>query len=482
MANHTLNDLRRRYPQFIYEDFSWKTPGKDLLISFGFKIPPDISFQPTLKIENIDKARLRRIKRELIDNLVFNLGLIELLSYWKATCSREILIKCGFLTKEQIDWWKTLFIKGMGQFFFENKIDFRGPDFIKITPFSGKNNHHQNGTTPNQSSFYSDGTGQASVNWLDNLETICSPRSQTRVCTTGVVLNSLSLKNRFLVPIGGGKDSIVTLEILKEAGKETGCFSLNPTKAIEKVMKVGECQSPMIVRRRIDPKLLSLNRRGFLNGHTPFSAYLAFLGVLAAVILDYKYVAISDERSANEGNVKYLGREINHQYSKSFEFEQKIRQYCKKYLIRGVEYFSFLRPLYELQIAKSFSSYPQYFRTFLSCNQAQATKSGTTKPSGKWCGQCPKCLFVFTCLYPFLGKEKTVEIFGKNLFKDKKLLPIMKQLTGERGFKPFECVGTAKETRAALTGRGMEKILRSWSNRHNLAQGLAKTLKKHIRG
>jgi hypothetical protein len=463
MANHTLNDLRRRYPQFIYEDFSWKTPGKDLLISFGFKIPPDISFRPNLKIENIDKTRLKKIKKEVIDSLVFNLGLIELLSYWKATCSPEILIKCGFLTKEQIGWWKTLFIKGMGQFFFENEIDFRRPDFIKITPFSVKKHLYENST---------------------------------------IVAKPFRLKKRFLVPVGGGKDSIVTMEILKEACSDrakraewVNCFSLNPTEATEKVMKVGECQSPVIVRRRIDPKLLALNRlalqnfsgknlggQGFLNGHTPFSAYLAFLGVLAAILFDYRYIAFSNERSANEGNVKYLGREINHQYSKSFEFEQKFRQYCKRYLVRGVEYFSFLRPLYELQIAKSFSRYPQYFRTFLSCNQAQATKSGTTKPSGKWCGQCPKCLFVFICLYPFLGEKKTVEIFGKNLFKDKKLLPIMKQLTGERGFKPFECVGTAKETRAALTGRGMEKILRSWSNRHNLPQGLAKTLKKHIRG
>jgi len=56
------------------------------------------------------------------DNLVFNLGLIELLSYWKATCSREIEVQTHNLDKDQINWWKDLIFEGMGQFFYENKI------------------------------------------------------------------------------------------------------------------------------------------------------------------------------------------------------------------------------------------------------------------------------------------------------------------------------------------------------------------------
>jgi hypothetical protein len=166
---------------------------------------------------------------------------------------------------------------------------------------------------------------------------------------------------------------------------------------------------------------------------------------LVAVLKDYKFIAFSNEKSSNEGNVKYLGRIINHQYSKSEEFEKKFRFYSKKYLAKNVECFSLLRNLYELEISALFSQFPQYFNAFLSCNVAFQTNSGTKKPIKKWCGKCPKCLFVFASLYPFIG-ERVIKIFRKNLFEDKKLLPLMLQLIGKKKFKPFECVGTKKES------------------------------------
>ena len=196
---------------------------------------------------------------------------------------------------------------------------------------------------------------------------------------------------------------------------------------------------------------MELNRKGFLNGHTPFSAYLAFLTVLIGVIFDKKYIALSNERSSNEGNLKYLGKTINHQYSKSFDFEKKFRNYSKKYLAEDIEYFSFLRPLYEIQIAKLFSKYfDKYGTVFLSCNEAYKTYSGKKKPTKKWCGHCPKCLFVFAILYPFIKTKKLIKIFGQNLFDKKELLNLMKELIGESRFKPFECVGTKKESLIAF--------------------------------
>ncbi len=369
-----------------------------------------------------------------MDNLVFNLGMIEMLSYWKSTCSPEIIIEADFLAPAQIDWWRDSVLNGMGQYFFENKIDFTKKDFLKIT---SKIDH---------------------------------PEKSTIVRISG---RSFSDKE-FLVPVGGGKDSAVALEILKTAKKKITCFILNPNQAALAVIKIADCGQPIIVKRIIDPLLLKLNKQGFLNGHTPFSAYLAFLSVLLAVVFGKKYIALANERSANEGNVRYLGKEINHQYSKSFEFEQKFRAYCRKYLAKDIEYFSLLRPLYELQIAKIFSRYPKYFKAFSSCNQYQAGKS----KGKKWCGQCPKCLFVFTCLRSFIEENQLVKIFGKNLFADKKLLPMMEQLTGKRGFKPFECVGTARETRAALYGgKKIIKILHSWESRHNLSLGLKNIVK-----
>ncbi len=432
-----VQNLRKRYSRFIYENYSYKIFGNDLKISFGFRIEPDrapepsvrcgasIYFKPKVVIENIDESQIKRVGKEALNNLVFHLGLIELLSYWKATCSPEIEIRAGFLNKKQIAWWKNLIMSGMGQFFYENKIDFTQKDFLEIKT--------------KQTLLNSAMTG---FRGIANYE-------------------AGAISDKVLVPVGGGKDSAVTLELLKrekgnkflflnlknsEIKNEVRCFSLNPTSAALEIMKIADCKSPIMVKRKIDKKLLELNRKGFLNGHTPFSAYLAFLSVLAAVLFGYKYIAVSNERSSNEGNLKYLDKVINHQYSKSFDFEKKFRDYSKKYLTKNTSYFSFLRPLYEIQIAKLFSQYPKYFSVFLSCNEAYKTFSGVKKPIKKWCGKCPKCLFTFIILYPFFEEKKILKIFGENLFANKKLLPIMQQLIGERGLKPFECVGTKKES------------------------------------
>ena len=451
--------LRKKYPQFIYQNYSYKISKKDLSIVFDFKIEPNIRFAPKVIIKNIDQKRIAQLDKKVLDNLVFHLGLIELLSYWKATCSPEIIIKPGYLNKEQIKWWKNLIINGMGQFFYQNNINFKSSNFLKIIVDKNKGLKSYTGTS----------------------------------------------KNRVLVPIGGGKDSIVSLELLRGSKKEINCFSLNPTLAAQKVMKIGECKNPIIVKRKIDKKLLKLNQKGFLNGHTPFSAYLAFLTILVGVIFDYKYIAFSNERSSNEGNVKYLGKIINHQYSKSFDFEKKFRNYSKKHLAQNIEYFSFLRPLYEIQISELFSYLPEYFPVFLSCNQAYQTDSGKKKPMGKWCNNCPKCLFVFMSLYPFIETKRLIRIFGKDLFQDKKLLSIMQELIGEKRFKPFECVGTQKESLVALClgyqkdkqsnvklsyllkyfeknilpkhknlEKDSQRIMNSWNNQHNIPKLLTK--------
>ena len=402
-------NLRKKYPKFIYQGYSYRISKKNLEILFDFRTEPNIKFRPKVVIENIDKSQIERVGDRILNNLVFNLGLMEIPSYWKATCSPEIIIKAGYLDKEQIKWWRDLIIKGMGQFFYENKINFKKPNFLRIYPLN--------------------------------------PRGKNFV----IERFSPRLKERFLVPIREGKDSIVTLEKLKAQKKEINAFVVNPTKAAINVLKIGGIKKPITVQRKIDSALLGLNRKGFLNGHTPFTAVLSFLSIICAVLFDYKHIAFSNEKSADEGNLKYLGEIVNHQWSKSSDFEKKFRFYSKKYLAKNIHYFSFLRNYTELEIAEMFSKYPKYFPVFLSCNEAYKTASGTKKPTKKWCCKCPKCLFAFAILYPFVEENKLIKIFGKNLFEDKKLLPLMKKLTGRGKPKPFECVGTKKESRLAIS-------------------------------
>ena len=111
-------------------------------------------------------------------------------------------------------------------------------------------------------------------------------------------------------------------------------------------------------------------------------------------------------------------------------------------LSQEVQYFSFLRPLSELQIAKLFSQCEAYHPVFRSCNAGSKTDS--------WCGKCPKCLFTWIILSPFLSREKLVAIFGKDLMADESLRPILEELNGTAEVKPFECVGTVEEVRACL--------------------------------
>ena len=463
-----IGELRKKYPEFIYKGYSYELKNNDLHISFDFEVG-DIRFKPKVVIKGstaVAKAMASQ-RGNAFDNLIFHLGLAEIPSYWKATASPKIIIEAGSLNKAQINWWHGLFIRGMGQYFCENNIDFRPKNFLKIESVS-----------------------------------------RLRPATGSGLRRAEGGLSKILIPIGGGKDAVVTYEILQQAGQNVRPFILNSKKEQLAIIRVAKANSPIIVQRTIDEKLLELNQKGYLNGHTPFSSYLAFLTTFCAVLFDYKYIALSNERSSNEGNVEYLGQTINHQYSKSFDFEKRFRAYSKKYLARNVEYFSFLRPLYELQIARIFAHYPKYFSAFLSCNEAHKTASGSKKPSGKWCGKCSKCLFVFASLYPFVEEKQLVNIFGANLFEDELLIPLMEELVGSKRFKPFECVGTTSESLVAFylclrkthpplpvllkhfrqhiakkhpdLHESARKIMSSWNRQHALPSNLEKSLRSMV--
>ena len=413
ITNYKLENLRKKYPKFVYEKYSCEIKRENLEISFLFKIEPDIIFQPKIIIENIPGS-LQRSDLCKLENLIFHLGLMEIPSYWKATCSPVIEIKAGHLNKEQIKWWHNLIIRSMGQFYYENKIDWRKKDFLKI--------------------------------YADKRPGLAWARPGLK-----------NLVNRFLVPFAGGRDSIVTLEALKKRGKDIALFTVNPIKKIQKVVKVSGIKEQIIVKRLIDKKLLALNKNGCLNGHTPFTGVLSFISLLCAVIFDYRNIAFSNEKSAEEGNVKYLGKIINHQWAKSLEFEKMFQFYAKKYLVKNVNYFSFLRKYGELEISKIFSKYKKYFPFFSSCNAGMKISSGgQLAAKERWCGNCPKCLFVYMALYPYLNEKELLEIFGKDIFDPstssgrEKLLLIMKGLLGRGRSKPFECVGTKAESRLAF--------------------------------
>jgi len=402
-----LVELRQQHPRFIYDSYQTELTTAGLKITHHFEVEPGIEFHPTVTIEGVTPEQWNAIPQELRDNWVFHLGLAEIPSYWKATASPEIVIKAGYLNPDQIAWWHNLLMKGMGEYFYINQIDFTQENF---------------------------------VSWNIDFP-------ETQLPTNP---NYPPTHSEYLVPIGGGKDSTLSLCLLDNHQLEYDVFLLNPTPAMKQIAQIAHPQRTIVARRIIDPQLLKLNEKGYLNGHTPFSSYLGFLSRFAGLIFGHRSIVISNERSSNEGNVLFHDITINHQYSKTYEFEQGFDQYLKKNQLISPQqtapaYFSLLRPLYELQISQLFLKCPdfeQYASVFRSCNRGQKTNT--------WCGECSKCLFAFITFYPFLSEDRIIEIFGQNLFTKESLLDEALALLGKTENKPFDCVGTHEESIAAF--------------------------------
>lgn len=432
--------LRAQYPTFTYQEFSWKLIGEsDLELQFLYQIKhstdPEktISFQPSLKIHGVTQSMVERLGEASLSSYAFSIGMAELFSYWKTTASPTIEVAAGYLNQEQITFWHKLLLKGMGEFFYQNNIAISDPSFVKIVSTNSATTTSIN-SGANSGAVFGANSG---VNSGASSDAVSSPSSTNNQTTNNQTPNSAK---KVLIPIGGGKDSAATLEILKKEFT-VGTYTVSAPEAAQSVINASNIpqENQIRITRELDPKLFELNSNGFLNGHVPISAYLAFVSILTADLFEYGYVAISNERSSNEGNVWYCDQEINHQYSKTYEFERDLQAYATTYLPKNAPfYFSFLRPLYELQIAQLFTQFTQHHPVFRSCNRGQKQNI--------WCTECSKCLFAWTILFPFLGPDKLTQYFGNNLFENENLWTVAQELLGLSTTKPFDCVGTHEES------------------------------------
>jgi hypothetical protein len=394
-GQNKYESLREKHPEFCYESFDIQRSQQEILLTFHFSMGTTHSFNPGLRIPFTGDPDIDPVHDLHFQNLAFHIGMIELISYWKLSCSPRVIIKAGYLSQKQVDWFLHLYYNGMGEFF------------------------HVNGIKPDLNTFM-------------DLRVDSDRHYKT---------SRIDLENACFIPVGGGKDSVVSLELLKERMDCTP-FALNPRKAIEDCIETAGFPTEKAVRyyRSLDPLMLEMNAQGYLNGHTPFSALLAFISLTAACLWKKKYIMLSNEASANEPTIP--GTNINHQYSKSLEFESAFRAYTHEFISPDYEYLSFLRPFNELQIARQFSGFPQYHAVFRSCNAGSK--------EDKWCGQCSKCLFAAIILSPFLQDSGLNAIFGYPILDNAALISDLHKLTGNSPEKPFECIGTLEEVNMAL--------------------------------
>ena len=393
-------ELIGKYAEFIYHGYDITELDEKIKIVYNFETVGLTEFHPywVFPRNGID------IGDPVFEEFVFSLGMVELVSYWKAACPPNVHVECGYLSDEQKAWWKKLYYHGLGEFFYTNGVETDIDRFMKI-------------------------------------ET--SGAYKKRSVTAEKKLSGC------MIPVGGGKDSIVSLHVLSRYGsvEDNMCFMMNHRNSAFASALIAGYRPEKIYRpkRYLDRTIVELNRQGFLNGHTPLSALIAFAASMSAYICGKKYVVLSNESSANEASVS--GSDINHQYSKSFEFEKDFAGYIDKYIPCGVKYFSLLRPLSEIQIAAIFAGLKEYHPVFRSCNAGNAgTKFDT------WCLECSKCLFVTMILSPFLTDEEIKDIFRINLLNSKSdtMKKYFEQLIGLHESKPFECVGSVDEINFAM--------------------------------
>ena len=258
---------------------------------------------------------------------------------------------------------------------------------------------------------------------------------------------SLGLARRALTAIGGGKDSLVSIEALRAADIEQTVAWIGSSPLIAAC--AGRTGLPTLnIARTLDPRLFEFNRAGAWNGHIPVTAINSAIVALAALLTGHGLVVFSNERSASYGSQIPGTGEVNHQWSKGWEFEQAFAAHLSGEVAADLCYFSLLRPLSELAVARRFARLSGYDRHFSSCNRNFHILG--ERPANRWCGQCPKCRFVFLALAPFMPKPRLLAIFGRNLLDDEAQAPGFDALIEYRDHKPFECVGEGMESRAAF--------------------------------
>jgi len=449
-VNLKLIQLQNKYKKLICRPFEFDVSDSGTEIRFIFELDSNLKFCTKYAFKNL-KLNIDSITEKLFNYLT----IIESFSYWKLACPANISFDNFSLTEFEESFFKKLLMNGRSEFFYRNNI-YPLPDVNFI--------------------YSSLGIANKSVKFDSAL-------------------------NGSLVLVGGGKDSIVSLELLRKLNTSSRHlpivpFSINPIKASIDSIEVSEFQNAIICHRQIDNNIIALNKSGqYLNGHIPFSSVLAMISTIVAHNLNLHSVITSNESSSNEGNVSVDGINVNHQYSKSFEFEKDFSSLLK-YSKIPITYFSLLRPLNEIQIAKIFSEKNKYHKIFQSCNIKQTMLARETlkaninlKPSDRWCANCPKCVFVYLMLNLFLPKERLIEIFGVSVEDSSNFKKYCEELAGLSEVKPFECVGTFEEVRVALSKVKFESdfvddevrtFLKFWDSENNLDTDCVALLKKEL--
>lgn len=381
------------YKAFIFETYEFNHDTKKLILTYSFD--EAITFTETVEFY----GDMVEYDAEIIDSLAFYYWILAGTSYYKAYLAPTFVIKNVNITQGQADFFNFVYSGGLSQYLYENKLTPQNLATFQATSTDTPKPHTYNG-------------------------------------------------NGILLMESGGKDSILSAELLKKAGQNFTSWHMSSTGNYPKQVFDLIGKPHRLAKRSIDLVALQQARRnGALNGHVPFSGIFAGAALIHAVLTGKQYVLASNEASADEGNIELNGFVVNHQFSKTYDFELALQNYIHTYVSPELQYASLLRPLSEVKVAQLFAdlAWPRYRNHYTSCNLANY-KQGRDNGELTWDGTCPKCANTFLLFAPFVAEEELLALFaGKNLMLDPSLRETFRQLLGQSDVKPFECVATFDE-------------------------------------
>lgn len=369
------------------------------------------TFSDKISLPDVASALWNTVPATVIEPTLQALLIMLGINYWCAFPTSTILIQGFTLSREQAMFWNSLYLNGLGEYFYTMQMDFY--ELINF-PFD--------------------------------------------VETSAPIATRFTRPKRALLLNGAGKDSILSAELLKAENKPFDLFTFEPSPAHTRTATRIGAKTITVTRRR-DPWLdiyMTLQRTS--SAYPSVSTY-TFIATLLAELLGYSEIIFSNERSADFGNLTYKGLSVNHQWCKSTEAEKMINNYIQTFITPDISTKSLLREYSEIEIVERFVQYPQYFNSVTSCNSYFWLPRVVQRMQRKayWCGRCPKCVFLFACYSAYLPKKEVVQMFGANLYSHKRLLPLFKRILGTEGFKPLDCVGEPDEMILAMHYASLSK-------------------------
>ncbi len=371
-------------------------------------------------------------KTEALEAALDALHWIAGVSYWKAFCPEEWVFGQRSPDTRQAHWLEAIYQHGLAEFAWHNQLDLT--------------------------------------------ESIHCPANDQPLSQDAADL--LSLSSKALLPLGGGKDSWVAWHRLHQHLGPQDVMSVQVGSAPliravgESMVQAGRVSQHCVIGRVMDPQLFEWNAQGALNGHVPITAINHAVLAVFALLVDAHWVVFANEASADEPTVvDEAGRAINHQYSKSYAFEQLFSEWVNRYIAGDLKVFSILRQDKELAVVKEFCALPFAHAHFSSCNRNFHINPNQSMDH-LWCGQCPKCHFVYLAMAVWMRPQALRTIFGHDLLNEPSQISGFRALLALDGQKPFECVGEAQEARAAVMALSQQP---DWSD-HAVIQALVPLL------